>query len=659
MFDIPQFLWTMARQLGYAPKPMLVPRWIGLFFLPLITPGVFADPPATAPTTQTAVEAHSLFDPAKHMRVSEVRPGMKGYGLSVFLGTRIDRFDVEVISVLKNFNPRCDVVLIKFSGDNLEHNLAIAGMSGSPIYLYDDTGKARMIGAFAYGWSLQKDPIAGVQPIEYMLSEPNEVSAERRVQSAERREAVAIERPLNSARWTLPRSVLLPTASSQASKTTTLLESAGSDASLVPLTTPLMVGGLSPRVMQQMMPLFHAYHLEPMQAGGGGGSTTQPTPMVPGAVLGIPLVEGDVDLSTIGTCTEVIGNHVVAFGHAFNAEGAVSLPMSGGAIQGIVANLSSSFKLGSLNPASGTLQLDRTVGVSGTLGIAPAMIPVDLEVKYADGSQDQPFHFTVASHPKMTPMLMTAAMASALTGNRELPENHTIDYDLTLEFANGKTVHIVNTAVNVNPADLFNEVAGPITAAAENPFESVLVKKMTGSMIITPTAKAGALLYADVPRSTYRPGETVNAYVTYRAFRGGEMVIPLSMDLPKDLPDGTYALTISDWQKFVGDERTTEPFKFTAQTLDQVFDVLQDASSIRHNALYVRLIRQNDGIAIGHTALPKLPGSRRQILIGAARSDTTQYVSSAIKVIPTERVMSGSADFQITIDKNADRQKVK
>ena len=29
-----------------------------------------------------------------------------------------------------------------------------------------------MIGAFAYGWPLTKDPIAGVQPIEYMLDLP-------------------------------------------------------------------------------------------------------------------------------------------------------------------------------------------------------------------------------------------------------------------------------------------------------------------------------------------------------------------------------------------------------------------------------------------------------------------------------------------------------
>ena len=213
--------------------------------------------------------------------------------------------------------------------------------------------------------------------------------------------------------------------------------------------------------------------------------------------------------------------------------------------------------------------------------------------------------------------------------------------------------------MNISAADLFYEVGTPLTAAAENPFEPVMVKKITGTMVVFPTAREGQILYANVPKSRYRPGETVTAYVTYRPFRAGEMMMPVSMELPKDLPDGTYQLTISDWQKFFADERTAEPFKFTAETIDQVFDVVQDAASIRHEAVYLRLIRQPDGVAIGHTAMPKLPSSRRQILIGAGRSDTTQFVSSAVKVVPTDRVMSGTADFEITIDKNAEAQKIK
>src|SRR5205814_1979313 len=65
-----------------------------------------------------------------------------------------------------------DVILIDCKGANLEHTGAIAGMSGSPIFLKDDAGRERMIGAFAYGWPMVKDPVAGVQPIEYMLELP-------------------------------------------------------------------------------------------------------------------------------------------------------------------------------------------------------------------------------------------------------------------------------------------------------------------------------------------------------------------------------------------------------------------------------------------------------------------------------------------------------
>src|SRR5690606_16382209 len=113
--------------------------------------------------------APSAFDPDRHMRVSEVRIGMRGYGLTVFKGTKIERFDVEVVGVLHNFNPKRDVILIRCDNEYLKHTGPIAGMSGSPIYLTDDAGKSRMVGAFAYGWPLMKDPIAGVQPVEYML----------------------------------------------------------------------------------------------------------------------------------------------------------------------------------------------------------------------------------------------------------------------------------------------------------------------------------------------------------------------------------------------------------------------------------------------------------------------------------------------------------
>src|SRR5450631_2124839 len=45
--------------------------------------------------------------------VSEIKDGMKGYGLTVFKGTDPERFDVEVVGVLHNFRPSQELILIK------------------------------------------------------------------------------------------------------------------------------------------------------------------------------------------------------------------------------------------------------------------------------------------------------------------------------------------------------------------------------------------------------------------------------------------------------------------------------------------------------------------------------------------------------------------
>ena len=613
----------------------------------------------------------TLFDPARHMRVAEVRPGMTGYGLSVFQGTKIERFDVEVVSILKNFNPKYDVVLIRCHGANLEHSGPIAGMSGSPIYLSDDSGRSRMIGAFAYGWPLQKDPVAGVQPIEYMLKLPlakgspatqpgNDGGAPM---ASPLKEGSAVRQ---NATWSLSDSVLLPgmttpppnyplAAWGTMTPNPTLLSGNGEATRMQPLATPLMMAGMPTSVMREFEPLFRAYGLVPLQAGGGADASVDPA-IEPGSVLAVPLVSGDVDVSAVGTCTEVVGDHIVAFGHSFNNEGPIALPMGSGSIQGVIANLQTSFKLGALAKIKGTLTEDQTVGIAGKLGAAPPTVPVEIRVRYADGSEDQTYHFGITLHPKLTPMLSVAAVGAAISGARELPQYHTVDYDLTLDFSNGKQIHVINTTVNSGGPELFFDVGTPLIAAADNPFERVFVKRMTGSITVTPEARQGEILYANVPRSRYRPGDTVTAYVTYRPFRATERVLPVTLELPKDLPDGTYQLTISDWTRFLSDEQTAEPFKFHAESIDQVFDVLRDMTAIRHNALYIRLLRQPDGIAIGHTAMPKLPSSRRQVMIGAGRSDTTQFVSSAVKVIASDRVMSGSAEFEITIDKNANTE---
>ena len=126
--------------------------------------------------------------------------------------------------------------------------------------------------------------------------------------------------------------------------------------------------------------------------------------------------------------------------------------------------------------------------------------------------------------------------------------------------------------------------------------------------------------------------------------------MPVEFELPHDLPDGEYQFIVSDWTRYLEDERTANPFKFNADNIGELFTVMRDVLGIRHDAMYLRLVRQADGVAVGHTAMPHLPASRRQVLLDSGRSDITPFVTSTVKIVPTGLVMSGSAEFTITCE---------
>src|SRR3982750_235074 len=102
---------------------------------------------------------------AKLMPVSDIKPGMKGYGMSVFQGNKPERFEVEILGTLAGFqNPKQSIIIARLSGPLVERTSVFAGMSGSPVYI-----DGKLVGAVAYAFPFEKEPIAGIQPIGNMI----------------------------------------------------------------------------------------------------------------------------------------------------------------------------------------------------------------------------------------------------------------------------------------------------------------------------------------------------------------------------------------------------------------------------------------------------------------------------------------------------------
>ncbi len=131
------------------------------------------------------------------MGVDEITPGMTGYGKTVFQGTKVEKFNIEVIGVLKKVDFGFDMILVRVKdGPVVDRKFqTVEGMSGSPIYIND-----RMIGAYAYGWDFQQEAVAGVTPIANMLecTEPGSVTPPLVGQPGAARQSAAYRRPPHS-----------------------------------------------------------------------------------------------------------------------------------------------------------------------------------------------------------------------------------------------------------------------------------------------------------------------------------------------------------------------------------------------------------------------------------------------------------------------------
>lgn len=589
-----------------------------------------------------AREPATAFDPTAHLSVADVRPGMKGHGLTVFSGVAIERFDVEVVSVVPAFNAGMSVILIRCDDERLRHTGIIAGMSGSPVYLTDDAGRSRLAGAVAYGWGFAKDPIAGVQPIEYMLRMPTQVPAgvAPRVDLAPRLRrrddaplAAAVECIRAASARPLQRAA--PTG-------------------LRPLATPIMAAGLPTPLVDRFGPLFEAAGLSLVQSGAAGGGV-EDARLAPGSVLAAPLLTGDLELTAIGTCTAVIGERVYGFGHPLFSEGAIQLPLAAGSVHVVLPTIVQSFKLGSASPARGTLSTDHTAGVAGRLGAAPETTPIEVRVVYADGSLDRVYRYQAARHTVFTPVLTTIALISSATGDRGLPPDHSLDLDVDVEIDGRAGLSVQDRAVAVGNAEastdlLVRRVLLPLMLAGSNDVRPLSITAVRATMRVDRALRGVRIESAALDRRAYRPGEAAQVLLTTRRIHGGIESLRLALPLPHDLPAGEYALTVGDADTAMGLRLAARPGMFDPRTPEELRAMLNDVSGLDARRVYLHLQRDAAALSLGPVALPRLPSSRRQVALAAARPGLVAGISAIEHAVDVDDAIAGAAQLTLRVD---------
>ncbi|MCP4680126.1 MAG: hypothetical protein GY854_32460, partial [Deltaproteobacteria bacterium] len=226
----------------------------------------------------------------------EIKPGMKGYGLTVFKGTEPERFGVEVVAVVPNFMLRQNIILIRCDHPVTDKAGVIGGMSGSPIFIED-----RLAGALAYGWRFNKDPLAGVTSIDDML----EVLKRKQRNTG-------LDRLRRTSSAFQPRASKKPRVVASSSRDYFKLFDNPGESSIIPARTPLTLGGFLGPARTILEKALEKFGIDPVVGGGTSGKGDGPKKFVNGGAIGVQLIRGDMSATGIGTVTLVKGKNVLA-----------------------------------------------------------------------------------------------------------------------------------------------------------------------------------------------------------------------------------------------------------------------------------------------------------------------------------------------------------
>lgn len=597
-------------------------------------------------------EQNGGFDPSLHIGTSELKVGMRGYGLTVFAGTKIEKFDVEVVSVMHNYQAKRDAILVMCDDDRFRVAKGVQGVSGSPVFF-----DGRLAGAMAFGWSYGEEPLYGVTPIRQML----DVQPTGQRSKADNLEGKKSSSALGQTVYEdLMRTQLLSRDQMQqlaeisglARKNSASELADQTGLSLLPMK--ISMNGLNPVALRVLNQQADNLIFEAGLAGGGSGTEILGDDERPkierGSAVTVPLMMGDINGAVLGTVTEVIGNHVYAFGHAWNGTGGARWPMGTGKIHTFVNRKSISFKLGQTVDVVGTIWADETTAIYGQIGDMTEMIPVDVTVKWTYLDREEHFHTEIADNKAMSPFFATMAAIGGASYRGELPLEHTVTYSSEIEYDGVEPMRFSNMSAGAGLSDLMGDTFEPIAMVLYNPWKEVRLKRLKVSVSIDDQEKLYVIKSVHLPKQIYHPGEVVEAKAVLEPMRQLEVHSKIQLQLPDDLEDGRYEISVGSFMGYQSARRKAQPHLNTAYNAEETRDVLQQRLSIERNGLYMTMTLPKRGVAIEGKALPELPASKVMLLTDQSRKKTTAKFGELLWTrLETDYVVGGRKKFNIEV----------
>jgi hypothetical protein len=629
-------------------------RWTP-WFVAAAVGGLIASAPFELDIARAGTAAHR----PDILTIDQIRPGMKGHGLTVFEGTKPEKFGVEVIDVIKNFRPRQDAILIKTFHPRLDVVNVVRGMSGSPIYI-----DGKMIGAYAYGWSFGKEPVAGVTPIESMLEDlerplPQSIFGwplaplytPRKAAPRPEARLDALDSPNtrftgNALDYHLDEHAAELRERSPMGKLAATSDGRAA-AGLRPVATPILLGGMGEAASSLARELLEPLGLEPQQGGGGGA----PDPNAPlhyedGGAIAVQLISGDLSATGLGTVTRVEGDRLVAFGHPMMGGGVTALPTAVGRVSWFLASEAASFKLGTAVRPLGALVNDRQASIVVSESAKAPLVRVAVHIDGAPGAPYRDWNFEVAHEKFMTPSFLAMALGEALQATAAERQDISWTAESKVKIKGQPEITLEDFGVSIggtpDPREFVrSHLVSSVGGVLNNPWEPALLESIAVRIKLDYARDIVRLREARAIETEVDAGQPVNIVLTLIPFAGPPITRTITVPIPKYLAGSNLKLAIRPGHAVPREKANPETLaEFVANLEDPIYP--PKSVVVSHAA--------GGGVAFkGRVAENLPPGALDSIRQRTASFSPEAFKSNRYHVVELSDFMVGSDSVNVKV----------
>jgi len=555
--------------------------------------------------------------------LSQVQPGLKGVGKTVFEGDKIEEFQVQILGVLRNaMAPKRDIILARLSGGPLEKTGVIAGMSGSPVYI-----DGKLLGAVALSFPFSKEPLAGITPIEDMMQVvPAPLPAAPQA------------KPAASIRFTrIPGSSdigrLIPEDEDVLENLTALISPASSAGEIAGLRLPARFGGFPNEVVQAHASFFRNLGLEPMQSAvlaGGQDKTLSKTDLTPGSMISLLLVRGDLNLNVDCTVTYRKGDNLYACGHRFLMVGPTKIPFAPSHVITAVANLASSFKLDVPGQVVGSITQDRFGAIYGTIGEKSPQIPVHIRLQSSLNVPAE-YNFELTENQFLTPLLLNLSTIATLNATERSVGPSTMEVKGRIRLANNDFIEIEDViSGDIGTANIVaGTLAAPLALLLNSSFSDLRVEGIDLAVTSSNEKRIATIEQVWSSKSEVMPGDKIEITVVLRTPAGESIVQKLPVEIPESTNDRSLSLIVGSGSAINALQSKLLAPNFSPRDLKQLVQAINKMR--RNNRLYALLMAPQRSFVLQGDEYPSPPPSLVQtFLADPAVSSSVSFSGTSV-----------------------------